>query len=308
MAQRTEKNISETKHWLRTARTLTEALPFMRQYAGKTFVVKYGGHAMGDAELAGIFARDIALMKQVGINPIVVHGGGPQIANMLDRLKVKSQFVEGLRITDKDTVEVVEMVLAGTINKQVVSAINQVGGMAIGVSGKDANLIQASKLRRTKRDPESNIERILDLGFVGEPRHVNPQVLESLEQSGMIPVVAPIGVGPNGETFNINADTAAGAVASAVGATRLLMLTDVTGVLDGDGELIPELSPETTREMIDNGTIEGGMIPKVQTCLKAVDDGADASVILDGRVPHCLLLETFTDRGVGTIIRRQPEE
>ena len=308
MAQRTEKNISETKHWLRTARTLTEALPFMRQYAGKTFVVKYGGHAMGDDELAGLFARDITLMKQVGINPIVVHGGGPQIANMLDRLKVKSQFVEGLRITDKETVEVVEMVLAGTINKQVVSAINQVGGMAIGVSGKDANLIQANKLRRTKRDPESNIERILDLGFVGEPRHVNPQVLESLEQSGMIPVVAPIGVGPNGETFNINADTAAGAVASAVGATRLLMLTDVTGVLDGNGELIPELSPETTRDMIDDGTIEGGMIPKVQTCLKAVDDGADASVILDGRVPHCLLLETFTDRGVGTIIRRQPEE
>ena len=307
MAQRTDKNISETKHWLRTARTLTEALPFMRQYAGKTFVVKYGGHAMGDAELAGIFARDIALMKQVGINPIVVHGGGPQIANMLDRLKVKSQFVEGLRITDKETVEVVEMVLAGTINKQIVSTINQVGGMAIGVSGKDANLIEASKLRRTKRDPESNIERILDLGFVGEPRYVNPQVLESLEQAGMIPVVAPIGVGPNGETYNINADTAAGAVASAVGATRLLMLTDVTGVLDANGELIPELSPETTRDMIDQGTIAGGMIPKVQTCLKAVDDGADASVILDGRVPHCLLLETFTDRGVGTIIRRQPE-
>ncbi len=307
MAQRTDKNISETKHWLRTARTLTEALPFMRQYAGKTFVVKYGGHAMGDAELAGIFARDIALMKQVGINPIVVHGGGPQIANMLDRLKVKSQFVEGLRITDKETVEVVEMVLAGTINKQIVSTINQVGGMAIGVSGKDANLIEASKLRRTKRDPESNIERILDLGFVGEPRYVNPQVLESLEQAGMIPVVAPIGVGPNGETYNINADTAAGAVASAVGATRLLMLTDVTGVLDANGDLIPELSPETTRDMIDQGTIAGGMIPKVQTCLKAVDDGADASVILDGRVPHCLLLETFTDRGVGTIIRRQPE-
>ncbi len=307
MAQRTDKNISETKHWLRTARTLTEALPFMRQYAGKTFVVKYGGHAMGDSELAGIFARDIALMKQVGINPIVVHGGGPQIANMLDRLKVKSQFVEGLRITDKETVEVVEMVLAGTINKQIVSTINQVGGMAIGVSGKDANLIEASKLRRTKRDPESNIERILDLGFVGEPRYVNPQVLESLEQAGMIPVVAPIGVGPNGETYNINADTAAGAVAAAVGATRLLMLTDVTGVLDANGELIPELSVETTREMIDQGTIGGGMIPKVETCLKAVDNGADASVILDGRVPHCLLLETFTDRGVGTIIRRQPE-
>ena len=304
MTQKSEKNIGETKHWLRTARTLTEALPFMRRYAGKTFVIKYGGHAMGDSELAGIFARDIALMKQVGINPIVVHGGGPQIGRMLERLKVKSEFVDGLRITDKETVEVVEMVLAGTINKQIVAAINQVGGTAIGVSGKDCGLIQANKLRRTKRDPESNIEQILDLGFVGEPRYVNPQVLESLEQSGMIPVVAPIGMGPNGETFNINADTAAGAVAAAVGATRLLMLTDVVGVLDGEGELMPELSVEQTRNLIDEGTIAGGMIPKVETCLKAVENGTDASVILDGRVPHCLLLETFTDRGVGTIIRR----
>jgi acetylglutamate kinase len=304
MAQRSDKNIGETKHWLRTARTLTEALPFMRRYAGKTFVVKYGGHAMGDEELAAIFARDIALMKQVGIHPIVVHGGGPQIARMLERLKVQSEFVDGLRITDQDTVEVVEMVLAGTINKQIVSAINQVGGTAIGVSGKDGGLIQASKLRRTKRDPDSNIEKILDLGFVGEPRYVNAQLLQSLEQSGMIPVVAPIGVGDNGETYNINADTAAGAVAAAVGATRLLMLTDVVGVLDGEGELIPELSVEATRTAIADGTISGGMIPKVETCLKAVEQGTDAAVILDGRVPHCLLLETFTDRGVGTIIRR----
>jgi acetylglutamate kinase len=306
MTQKGEKNITETKHWLRTARTLTEALPFMRRYAGRTFVVKYGGHAMGDSELAAIFARDIALMKQVGINPIVVHGGGPQIARMLERLKVKSDFVDGLRVTDQATVEVVEMVLAGSINKEIVSAINQVGGTAIGVSGKDCNLIQATKLRRTKRDPESNIEKILDLGFVGEPRYVNPQVLESLEQSGMIPVVAPIGVGPNGETFNINADTAAGAIAAAVGATRLLMLTDVVGVLDGEGELMPELSVEQTRNLIQDGTIAGGMIPKVETCLNAVENGTDAAVILDGRVPHALLLETFTDRGVGTIIRRGP--
>ena len=304
MTQRQDKSISETKHWLRTARTLTEALPFMRRHAGRTFVVKYGGHAMGDSNLAAIFARDIALMKQVGINPIVVHGGGPQIARMLDRLKVKSEFVDGLRVTDAETVEVVEMVLAGTINKQIVSAINEVGGTAIGLSGKDGGLIQANRLRRTKRDPDSNIEKILDLGFVGEPRYVNPQLLASLEQSGMIPVIAPIGVGPNGETLNINADTAAGAVAAAVGATRLLMLTDVAGVMDATGTLMPELTVPQTRAMIADGTIAGGMIPKVETCLQAVEQGSDAAVILDGRVPHCLLLETFTDRGVGTIIRR----
>lgn len=304
MTHQNQKNITETKHWLRTARTLTEALPFMRRYSGRTFVVKYGGHAMGDAELAEIFARDIALTKQVGIHPIVVHGGGPQIAHMLERLKVKSEFVDGLRVTDAETVEIVEMVLSGKINKQIVSAINTVGGTAIGLSGKDGGLIQATKLRRHKRDADSNIEKILDLGFVGEPRYVNPQVLASLEAAGMIPVIAPIGWGPHGETYNINADTAAGAVAAAVGATRLLMLTDVAGVMDREGNLISELSIQKTRELIADGTIAGGMIPKVETCLQAVENGADAAVIIDGRVPHALLLEIFTDRGVGTIIRR----
>ncbi|RDD60349.1 acetylglutamate kinase [Ferruginivarius sediminum] len=301
---RQTRNFAEAKHWLRTAHTLTEALPFMHRYSGRTFVVKYGGHAMGDPELAQIFARDIALMKQVGINPVVVHGGGPQIARMLERLNVKSDFIDGLRVTDKETVEVVEMVLAGSINKEIVTAINAVGGTAIGVSGKDGGLIQAQKLRRRVRDSDSNIEKILDLGFVGEPRYVNPQILASLETAGMIPVIAPIGVGPNGETFNINADTAAGAIASAVGATRLLMLTDVIGVLDSQKELIPDLTVQRTRELIADGTISGGMIPKVETCMNAVENGVDAAVIMDGRVPHALLLEAFTDRGVGTMIRR----
>jgi acetylglutamate kinase len=299
------KNISDTKHWLRTARTITEALPFMRRYAGKTFVIKYGGHAMGDEELAEIFARDIVLLKQIGVHPVVVHGGGPQIGRMLERLKVKSEFVDGLRVTDSTTVEIVEMVLSGSINKQIVNVINAAGGTAIGLSGKDGGLIQASKLRRTRRDPESNIESILDLGFVGEPRQVNPQILASLEQAGMIPVIAPIGVGPNGETYNINADTVAGAVAAALGAARLLLLTDVAGVLDKDGELIAELDPARVRALMNDGTISGGMIPKLETCVEAVEEGVGAAVILDGRVAHAMLLEIFTDRGIGTLIRRR---
>ncbi len=298
----TKQSISDTKHWLRTARTITEALPFMRRYAGKSFVIKYGGHAMGDSELAEIFARDIVLLKQVGINPVVVHGGGPQIGDMLDRLAVESEFVDGLRVTDARTVEVVEMVLSGSINKQIVSAINAAGGTAIGVSGKDGRLIRASKLRRTRRDANSNIEKILDLGFVGEPRHINPQILTSLEQSGMIPVVAPIGVGDSGETFNINADTAAGAIAAAIGAARLLLLTDVAGVLDRNGELITDLTVPDVHALMKDGTITGGMIPKLETCLNAVQNGVDASVILDGRIPHVMLLEIFTDRGIGTLI------
>ncbi len=298
----TRRNYGDTKHWLRTAKTITEALPFMRRYAGKTFVVKYGGHAMGDKELAEIFARDIVLMKQIGVHPVVVHGGGPQIGNMLERLAVKSEFVDGLRITDADTVGIVEMVLSGSINKQIVSAINAVGGTAIGLSGKDGDLIKARKLRRTRRDDNSNIEKILDLGFVGEPRQVNPQILTSLEQSGMIPVIAPIGIGAGGETYNINADTVAGAVASAIGAARLLLLTDVTGVLDKDGELLTDLTASQVRDLMDDGTITGGMIPKLETCLGAVQTGVEAAVILDGRVPHVLLLEIFTERGVGTLI------
>ncbi|MEX0759363.1 MAG: acetylglutamate kinase [Tistlia sp.] len=298
------RNIAETKNWLRTAETITEALPFMRRYAGKNVVVKYGGHAMGDRKLAAQFARDVVLLRQVGVNPIVVHGGGPQIGEMLERLAVKSEFVDGLRVTDAETVDIVEMVLSGSINKAIVAAINEAGGTAIGVSGKDGGLIQARKLRRTRRDPDSNIEKILDLGFVGEPRHVNPQVLENLQQAGMIPVIAPIGVGAGGETYNINADTVAGAVAGAVGALRLLLLTDVAGVLDKEGRLIAELTTEEVALLQADGTISGGMIPKLETCIQAVEEGVEAAVILDGRVPHAMLLEIFTDRGIGTLVRR----
>jgi acetylglutamate kinase len=298
------KNITDTKQWLRAARTITEALPFMRRHAGRTFVIKYGGHAMGDAELARLFANDIVLLKQVGIHPVVVHGGGPQIGQMLDRLRIQSEFVDGLRVTDAETVEIVEMVLSGNINKQIVTAINAAGGTAIGLSGKDGNLMQATRLRRRSRPSDSNIEKILDLGFVGEPRQINPQLLTALEQSGMIPVIAPIGVGPAGETYNINADTAAGAIAAAIGAARLLLLTDVVGVLDENSELISDLKVSEARSLIADGTVSGGMIPKLETCIQAVEGGVDASVILDGRVPHAMLLEIFTDRGLGTAVWR----
>ena len=301
----TQKSISETKHWLRTAETITEALPFMRRYAGRSCVVKYGGHAMGDDQLARIFARDIVLMKQVGINPIVVHGGGPQIGKMLERLEVKSDFVDGLRVTDQKTVEIVEMVLSGSINKSIVQAISEAGGTAVGLSGKDGNLIQATKMRRTKRDENSNIEKILDLGFVGEPTKVNPRILTDLEQAGIIPVIAPIGMGANGETYNINADTVAGAIASAMGASRLLLLTDVVGVLDKENNLIPDLTVEQVKALQQDGTISGGMIPKLETCVSAVQNGVDAAVILDGRVPHAMLLEIFTDRGIGTLVKER---
>ena len=299
--------LSTQNQLLEKARTLSEALPFMRAYAGKTFVIKYGGHAMGNPELAKLFARDIVLLKQVGINPIVVHGGGPQIGAMLERLKIKSSFVDGLRVTDSATVEVVEMVLSGSINIQVTSAINEAGGTAIGLSGKDGSLIQARKLKRKKRDPDSNIEKMLDLGFVGDPVSVNAVVLEDLASSDIIPVIAPLGTGPKGETFNINADTAAGAIAAAVGASRLLMLTDVEGVLDKKGKLISEMTAAQGRVNIRNGTIKGGMIPKTETCIKSVRDGVEAAVILDGRVPHALILEIFTEHGAGTLIRKVPK-
>ncbi|MGQ0665185.1 MAG: acetylglutamate kinase [Pseudomonadota bacterium] len=287
---------------LAKARTLSEALPYMRRFAGKTVTVKYGGHAMGDARVAHDFARDIVLLKQVGINPIVVHGGGPQIGQMLERLKIKSSFVDGLRVTDAATVEIVEMVLSGSINKQIVAAISAAGGRALGLSGKDGALIRARKLTRTKRDPDSSIERVLDLGFVGEPERVDAGILAALSQADIIPVIAPIGVGPAGETYNINADTVAGAVGAAVRATRLLLLTDVVGVLDKAGRLVPRLSVAQARALIADGTIHGGMIPKVETCMAAVDNHVEAAVILDGRVEHALLLEIFTERGVGTMI------
>lgn len=283
---------------------LAEALPFMQRYAGATLVVKYGGHAMGDESLGRDFARDIVLLKQVGLNPIVVHGGGPQIGRMLDRLKIQSEFVDGLRVTDTATVEIVEMVLAGSINKQIVAMINQAGGKAVGISGKDANLIQARKLTRTKRDPDSNIEKVLDLGFVGDPDRVDTTILDVFKQSSVIPVVAPIGIGADGETYNINADTVAGAIAGAVSADRLLLLTDVAGVKGKDGNLIASMSRAEAEAMIADGTISGGMIPKVETCLDAVARGVEAAVILDGRVPHAVLLEIFTEHGVGTLIRR----
>ncbi len=288
--------------WLRVARTISEALPYMRQFAGKTFVIKYGGHAMGDDTLAKKFAEDIVLMKQIGINPIVVHGGGPQIGAMLERLKIQSSFVDGLRITDEATVEIVEMVLSGLINKQIVSAINEAGGMAVGISGKDGNLIQAKKLTRTKKDPDSNIERVLDLGFVGDPEIVRPKILEDFAGDGLIPVVAPIGLGADGQTYNINADTAAGAIAGAMRASKLLFLTDVPGVLSKEKELFSELTCADARELIEDGTVTGGMIPKVETCLYALEHGAEAVHILDGRLPHVLLLEIFTGEGAGTML------
>jgi len=290
---------------LETARTLTEALPYMHRFAGQTFVIKYGGGAMGDDALQHAFASDIVLLKQVGINPVIVHGGGPQIGAMLDRLKIKSSFIDGLRVTDSATVEIVEMVLSGSINKQIVAAINDAGGTAVGLSGKDGRLITAKRLKRRKRDPDSNIERVLDLGFVGEPTEINGAVLEALAASAVIPVIAPIAAGRKGETFNINADTAAGAVAGALGASKLIMLTDVPGVLDKQGNLVSELSPAQARRLIAGNTVSGGMIPKVETCLAAIKSGCGAAHILDGRVPHTLLLEIFTEQGIGTKIDRK---
>jgi acetylglutamate kinase len=288
------RSISETKHWLRAAQTISEALPYMRRFSGRTFVIKYGGHAMGDTALAENFAKDVVLLKQVGINPVVVHGGGPQIAKMLERLNIESRFVDGLRVTDEAAIEVVEMVLSGAINKQIVSTINAAGGTAVGLSGKDGKLIEARRL--TVAGTEG------DLGFVGEPDKVNIGVLQSFEESHIIPVVAPIGAGPNGETYNINADTAAGAIASAMSAAKLIMLTDVAGVLDADGELISSLTVAQTRDLLDGGAVKGGMIPKLKTCLAALQDHTDAAHILDGRVPHSLLLEIFTAHGTGTMI------
>ncbi len=289
---------------LAKAKTLTEALPFMQRYAGKTFVIKYGGHAMGDPAAARDFARDIVLMKQVGINPVVVHGGGPQIGAMLDKLGVKSSFVDGLRVTDAETAKIAEMVLSGAINKEIVGWIGQAGGRAIGLSGKDGGLVTASKLKRSKRDPDSKIEQSVDLGFVGEPRIVDRRVIDTQVAAGMIPVIAPIAIGDDGATYNINADTMAGAIAAALGAARLFLLTDVPGVLDKSGALIAELDAHRIAKLKADGTISGGMLPKIDTCVHAVTGGAEAAVILDGRVPHAMLLEIFTEAGAGTLVSR----
>jgi acetylglutamate kinase len=276
----------------------------MQRYDQEVVVVKYGGHAMGDDELAACFAKDITLLEQSGVKPIVVHGGGPQIGKLLERLQIKSEFADGLRVTDEATVEVVEMVLAGSINKQIVAAINKAGGRACGISGKDANLMIAKNLERRVRDPESNIERVVDLGFVGEPVTVNPRIVEVIAGGDLIPVIAPLGVSLEGLTFNINADTFASALASAMKAKRLLLLTDVPGVLDKSGKLIPKLTVSQARALIADGTISGGMIPKVQGCIDVVEAGVEAVVIINGKVPHAVLIELFTKHGAGTLIEK----
>ena len=287
------------------AQVLIEALPYFQRYAGRTFVVKYGGHAMGDPAAARDFAEDIVLLKAVGINPVVVHGGGPQIGAMLKKLGVESTFVDGLRVTDAQTAQVAEMVLSGAINKELVGWINQAGGKGLGISGKDGRLVTARKVQRTVKDPGSNIEQAVDLGFVGEPSAVDTGVIDTAVAAGMIPIVAPIGAGEDGQTYNINADTMAGAIAAALGAARLLLLTDVPGVLDKQGELLTDLKPSDIERLREDGTIGGGMIPKLETCVHAVEAGCEAAVVLDGRVPHAMLLEFFTVRGAGTLIHAE---
>ncbi|TCH99687.1 acetylglutamate kinase [Roseococcus sp. SYP-B2431] len=283
--------------------TLTGALPYLKRYDDQIVVVKYGGHAMGEEETALRFGRDIALLEQVGVNPVVVHGGGPQINAMLSRLGVKSTFVQGLRVTDQQMVEVVEMVLAGTVNKQVAESITRAGALAVGISGKDGGLIRARKATRTIKDPGSNIEQVLDLGLVGEPEEIDTKVLKLLIGADIVPVIAPVGVGPDGQTYNINADTVAGAVAGALSAERMLMLTDVPGVMDADRKFITEMTVAEARAGIAAGWIAGGMIPKVETCIYAVEQGVKGAVILDGRVPHAVLRELFTVGGAGTLIK-----
>ena len=289
-----EKSAAMNRDWIATARTLSEALPYLQRYDGATVVIKIGGHAMGDDKAMESFARDIVLMKQCNVNPVLVHGGGPMIDEMLKRLDIKSEFVAGKRVTDAATIKIVEMVLSGSVNKRIVQAINAQGGKAVGLSGKDANLIICEKALG---------DNGTDLGFVGEPVKVNPGVLRTFLQSQYIPVVAPLGVGTKGETFNINGDTAAGAIAAALNADRLLLLTDVAGVKDADGDVITQLTSQQVRGLTDQGIIAGGMIPKTETALAALEGGARAVVIIDGRGPHACLLELFTEHGAGNLIR-----
>ena len=288
--------------WLDKVATLIESLPYMKQYSGLSVVIKFGGHAMGEQASIEAFASDIVLLQQVGAKPVVVHGGGPQIGSMLSRLEMESNFIDGLRVTDQQTISIVEMVLAGAINKSLVTSISAAGGMSVGISGKDGNLIIAKKLNHRTKDTDSAIENLVDLGYVGIPDKVDKQVLDALLGVNMIPVVAPLGLGADGQTYNINADTAAGSIASALNASRLLMLTDVDGVLDDNGKLIPRLSIAQARQLILDGVIKGGMIPKVETCIQAVQSGAGAAVILDGRKKHAVLVELFTEHGIGTLI------
>ena len=296
------ENFDDLSEPEKQARLLSKALPYMQKYENHTVVVKYGGHAMGDAYLGEAFARDIALLKQSGINPIVVHGGGPQIGQMVERMQIKSRFEGGLRVTDEQTMKIVEMVLAGSINKEIVAMINAAGEWAIGLCGKDGNMVFAEKAKKTVTDPDSNIERVLDLGFVGEIIGVDRTVLDLLARSEMIPVIAPVAPGRDGHTYNINADTFAGAIAGALGAKRLLFLTDVPGVMDKNKEVQGELTVAQCKAMIADGTIAGGMIPKVETCIHAIEKGVEGVVILNGKTPHAVLLELFTEHGAGTLI------
>ena len=299
---------AEEPGW-RTAKTLSEALPYIQIYDRETVVIKYGGHAMGEEAVAKLFAADAVLLKLLGLHPVVVHGGGPQISRMLERAGVKSTFVDGLRVTDAATMEVAEMVLSGSINKEIVHWINRAGAEAdvrgVGLSGKDARLITVEKTKKTRRDPNSNIEHIVDLGFVGDPKTVDPKIVEALiyAEEDYIPVIAPIGVSEDGATYNINADTVAGAVAGALKAKRMLLLTDVAGVLDASGELIRQMTVAEARRAVAQGVATGGMIPKLETAIAAVEAGVEAVVILDGRRPHAMLTELFTEHGAGTLVR-----
>ncbi len=302
MTEMSQTTDQETAEAIARARLISAALPYMLAYDGKVVVVKYGGHAMGDPDLSKAFARDITLLETSGARPVVVHGGGPQIGDMLKRLDIQSEFRSGLRVTDKRTVEVVEMVLAGSINKEIVMAINAEGGKAVGLSGKDGNMVFAEKVTRTEVDPDSNIEKVVDLGFVGEPKTVNRAVIDMVLSAELIPVIAPVAPGLDGNTYNVNADTFAGAIAGALNATRLLFLTDVPGVLDKGGNLIKELRVAEVKALIADGTITGGMIPKVETCIEALDRGVEGVVILNGKTPHAVLLELYTDHGAGTLI------
>jgi acetylglutamate kinase len=286
------------------AEILVQALPHMQRYDEEIVVIKYGGHAMSDRAAAEDFAEDIVLLEQAGVKPIVVHGGGPQIGRMLDKLGIQSEFQAGLRVTDEATVEVVEMVLAGSINKQIVGWIGAEGGKAVGLCGKDGNMVLARKATRTVVDPDSDLERVVDLGYVGEPERVNRAILDAVLKAELIPVLAPVAMGEDGQAYNVNADTFAGAIAGAMGSKRLLLLTDVPGVLDKDRRLIPELTVDECRRLIADGTITDGMIPKIETCIYAIEQGVEAVVILDGKVSHAVLLELFTDHGAGTLVRR----
>jgi acetylglutamate kinase len=283
---------------------LVQALPHMQRYDQEIVVIKYGGNAMGDAATAEDFAEDVVLLEQSGVKPVVCHGGGPQIARMLDKLGIKSEFKQGLRVTDQATVDVVEMVLAGSVNKEIVGYISAEGGKAVGLCGKDGAMVTARRVSRTVVDPDSKIEEVLDLGFVGEPETVNTSVLDAILKAELIPVLAPVCGGTDNQTYNVNADTFAGAIAGALNAKRFLLLTDVPGVLDKDRNLIHELTIEQCRHLIADGTITGGMIPKIETCIYALEKGVEAVVILDGKVPHAVLIELFTDHGAGTLIRR----